>query len=84
MGKREGSEGFYRRESWQGLMAVMVRNQREKIAHETAVDWFGDEIGDDDIIDDVSISFYYFMFSFVDFDLQLQIKSNKFVKICKI
>ena len=28
--------------------------------------------------------FLYFLFSFITFDLKLQIKSNKFVKICKI
>ena len=38
--------------------------------------------------DDVSMTssflFLYFLFSFTNFDLGLQIKSNKFVKICKI
>ena len=36
----------YRTGSGRDLMAIMARNQREKIAHETAVDWFGD--GDED------------------------------------
>ena len=41
---------------------------------------------DDDVIDDVIFFFFffYFLFSFIDFYLGLQIKSNKFVKICKI
>ena len=35
--------------------------------------------------DDVSMpSSFFFCFSFRTFDLKLQIKSNKFVKICKI
>ena len=45
------------------------------------------ELDDDDIIDDVSnfsVSFSIFCFSFITFDLELQIKSIKFVKNCKI
>ena len=37
--------------------------------------------GDADVI---QFSFSNFLFSFITFDLGLQIKSNKFVKICKI
>ena len=39
----------------------------------------------DDVIDDViDFSFILFQFSFIDFEIGLQIESNKFVQICKI
>ena len=56
-------------------MAITTRNRGEEISAEMAVDAFED--------DDVSMTSSLF-FSFPDFELMLQIKSNKSIKICKI